>query len=73
MSQQAIQIPRQSDKTIIDCFVEIANEFSIQSFSVNIVGHPSMGQVALEEVEDTLASIIQNDNAVAHVVFQGLI
>jgi hypothetical protein len=63
MSQQLLQIPRQSDASIIECFKKVGEEFGIDQFSVSAVGYPSLGQVTLSESDTELDTIVAANTA----------
>lgn len=68
MSQQLLQIPRQSDASIIECFKKVAKEFDIDKFSISVVGFPNLGQVTLSEKNEELDAIIEADTALIDTV-----
>ncbi len=62
MSQQVMQVPRQSDKAVVECFKDIAEQFGIEKFSVSVIGHPSLGQINLNEGNEDLDTIVNADS-----------
>lgn len=64
MSKQSLQIPRQSDSSVIECFKKVAEEFDIDQLSIEVVGYPSFGQVTLSEKNEALDAIIEADTVI---------
>lgn len=68
MSQQLLQVPRQSDYSIIECFKKVAEEFGVDQFSISVVGYPNLGQVNLSEDNEELDAIIEAGTALIDTV-----
>lgn len=68
MNQQLLQIPRQSDVSIIQCFKKVAKEFGVDEFSISLVGHPQMGKVLLDSENEALDAILKADTALIDTV-----
>lgn len=62
MSQQLMQVPRQSDRAVIECFKDIAEEFGVEQFAVSVVGHPALGQINLNDENNNLEVIVKADS-----------
>ncbi|MBN8094390.1 hypothetical protein [Vibrio vulnificus] len=63
MSQQLLQIPRQSDASVIECFKDVAKEFGVNQFSISVVGYPNLGQINLSEENEDLIAIAKAESA----------
>lgn len=68
MSQQLLQIPRQSDASVIECFKSVAEEFGINQISISVVGYPNRGQINLSEDNEDLNAIAEADSALIDTV-----
>lgn len=64
MSQQALQIPRQPDVLIIQCFKKAAEKFGAKQVNANIIGYPSYGAVDIDDIEKEFDLIIKSDTAI---------
>lgn len=62
MSQQLLQVPRQSDRTVVECFRDIAEEFGVEQFSVSVIGHPGLGQINLNEGDEDFDALVTTDS-----------
>jgi len=68
MSQQLLQIPRQSDASVIQCFKDVAEEFGINQFSISVVGYPNLGQINPSEENEELNAIAEANSALIDIV-----
>jgi hypothetical protein len=62
MSQQLLQVPRQTDNAVIECFKSIAEELSIAQFSISVIGYPTLGQIDFNEENHELEAIVNSDS-----------
>ncbi len=62
MDSQLLQVPRQPDKAVIQCFRQIAEKYEITNVSLNAVGYSNLGDINLTTNDSTEFSYIEKTN-----------
>ncbi|MGB5687265.1 MAG: hypothetical protein WBM35_15755, partial [Candidatus Electrothrix sp.] len=68
MSQnQRIKIPRTSDRSVIDCFKELCNQYKISTVTISALGYAQIGSVNLAEEENNeLRALLSHNSTLIH-------
>ncbi len=53
---QLLQIPKHPDKKLLDCFINICNNFNVDKLSINVIGAPQIGSIDREHYPFLTAS-----------------